>query len=237
MTDDRNIVMLRHNFKNLSWNDPYYVKQCADIADRIVYDVTSRNPRTDFIRQISPMFIGPVVTGDGIDAKCFEIYWQCSKVYPCHAVMNEPNEDYWAWRKEMFSKEVDELGPNQKRHPNRKIGAKPRECMYSLWYNKKTGEYEHLRYIESRKKEYIVEYAKLIAGTDAFKEMKVLYDSGKKLALVDFDAYNFYNEGKTIKQVINEYKPAGHGYVIKMLLEGDIEVVDGEVIDNIGVLE
>ena len=236
MTDDKNIIMLRHDFKNLEWNAPCYVKQCADIEDRIVYDVTSRNPRTDFIRQLSPMFIGPVITGDGMDAQCFELYWQCSKLYPCHAFMGQPTEEYWAWRKEMFSKGVDEIGTNAKRHPNRKIGAKPRECICSIWYNKETGKYEHLGYIESRKKEYIVEYAKLIANTDALKEMKDLYDSGKKLALVDFDAYNYYNQGKNLLQVINEYRPAGHGYVIKMLIEGDIEVVDGKVIDNMGVL-
>jgi len=237
MIEDRNIVMLRHSFNNLSWDHPYYVKQCSDIDERIVYDVTSRNPRTEFIRQISPMFVGPVVTGDGINAKCFEMYWQCSKVYPCHAFMGEPTEEYWAWRKEMFSKGIDEATTYEKRHPNRKLKMKPSQCMYSLWYNKETGEYERLGYVESRKKEYIVEYAKLIAGTEAFKEMKDLYDSGKKLALVDFDACNYYNDGKTIKDMINGYKPAGHGYVIKMLLEGDIEVVDGKVIDNIGVLE
>lgn len=237
MTDDRNIVMLRHSFKNLSWEDPSYVKQCPDIAERIVYDVTSRNPRTEFIRQLSPMFIGPVVTGDGIDAQCFELYWQCSKLYPCHAFMNEPTQEYWNWRREMFSKGVDEAGTNDKRHPNRKLKMKPKDCMYSVWYNKATGKYEHLKYIESRKKCYIVEYAKLIAGTDAFREMKEAYDSGRKLAIVDFDAYNYYNDGKTIRDVINEYRPAGHGYVVKMLLEGDISVVDGEVVDNIGILE
>lgn len=237
MTDDRRIVMLRHNFKNLPWDDPYYVKQCADVAERIVYDVTSRNPRTDFIRQLSPMFIGPVVTGDGIDAQCFELYWQCSKLYPCHAFMNEPTAEYWEWRKMMFSKGVDEAGTNDKRHPNRKLKMKPRDCMYSVWYNRATGRYEHLGYIESRKRCYIVEYARLIAGTEAIREMKEAYDAGKKIAIVDFDAYNYYNENKTIRDVINEYRPAGHGYVVKMLLEGDISVVDGEVVDNIGILD
>ncbi|MCQ2136084.1 MAG: hypothetical protein MJY67_04125 [Bacteroidales bacterium] len=237
MIDDKNIVMLRRNFANKGWNDPFYTKQCADLDERVVFDVTSRNPRKDFAEQVSPMCLGPVVTGDGVNAGCFELYWQCSKVYPCHTLLGEPTQDYWEWRKEMFSKNPSDMTTMQKRHPEKKLGAKSRDCMYSIWYNKETGEYERLGYLESRRKEYIVEYAKLVYDTDAFREMKALYDSGKKLALVDFDGYNYYNQGKTIVDVFNEYRKAGHGFVIKMLLEGDIEVVNGEVIDHVGVLQ
>ena len=53
---------------------------------------------------------------------------------------------------------------------------------------------------------------------------------------MDFDTYNYYNEGKTIVDVFNEDRRAGHGYVMKMLIEGEIEVVDGKVIDHVGVL-
>ena len=38
-------------------------------------------------------------------------------------------------------------------------------------------------------------------------------------------------------EVFNTYKKAGHGFVLKMLLEGDIEVKNGAVVDNIGVLK
>ena len=42
---------------------------------------------------------------------------------------------------------------------------------------------------------------------------------------------------KTIKDVYNcSFLQVGHAFVIKMLLEGDIEVVNGEVIDHIGAL-
>ena len=33
------------------------------------------------------------------------------------------------------------------------------------------------------------------------------------------------------------FLPCGHGFVIKALLQGDIEVVNGEIIDKGGVLE
>jgi hypothetical protein len=69
-----------------------------------------------------------------------------------------------------------------------------------------------------------------------------MYNEGKKIALVDFDAWNYYgpelDQEITIKEVVNNplFK-VGHGYVIKMLLQGDIEVIDGKVIDHIGVFE
>ena len=41
-----------------------------------------------------------------------------------------------------------------------------------------------------------------------------------------------------MKDVLNcNFMLAGHGFVLKALLQGDLEVVDGKVIDNIGVLE
>ena len=43
---------------------------------------------------------------------------------------------------------------------------------------------------------------------------------------------------KSMKDVVSaSFLTAGHGFVIKMLLEEDIEVKDGEVIDHAGVLE
>jgi hypothetical protein len=92
-------------------------------------------------------------------------------------------------------------------------------------------------------------------------------DSGKKIALVDFDACN-YNEPcamqkeytayvnkckknkvvptlteddltgiNSLKELINApFMKVGHGCAIKALLQGDIEVVGGEVVDHAGIL-
>lgn len=234
--DDGQIVTIKHGWKNPSYDSDVYTSQCEDLAERLVFDVTSRNPRRSFARQVSPMYMGPVITGDGMDAKCFEVYWQASKVYPCHAFMGEPTEGYWKYRKELFSKGVDEIPNMEKRYPNRMLGYQTKDCVTSIWYNKETQKYECLGYVGARKKEYIPEYAKLVVGTQAYKELEECYKSGKKMALIDFDVYNYYKEGKTIFDVINENRPAGHGYVIKMLLEGALEVIDGELIDHIGIL-
>jgi hypothetical protein len=41
-----------------------------------------------------------------------------------------------------------------------------------------------------------------------------------------------------LKKLVNcSFMPVGHGCVIKALLQGDIEVVDDEVIDHAGILE
>ena len=48
---------------------------------------------------------------------------------------------------------------------------------------------------------------------------------------------NDYLSINTIKDVINfTGLIAGHGVVLKLLLQGDIEVVDGKVIDHAGIL-
>jgi hypothetical protein len=128
-------------------------------------------------------------------------------------------------------------------------------------------EYIPLSYVDARKKVYFPEYAKLIYNTESFQYLKSLVDSGKKIALVDFDACN-YNEPcamqkeytayvnkckknkvvptlteddftgiNSLKELINApFMKVGHGCAIKALLQGDIEVVDGEVVDHAGIL-
>lgn len=43
---------------------------------------------------------------------------------------------------------------------------------------------------------------------------------------------------KSLKELINApFMKVGHGCAIKALLQGDIEVVNGEVIDRVGLLD
>lgn len=235
--DDRRIVMMKHSPRYESVYSTFYREQCDDLSERIIFDVTSRNPNRAFAKQVSPMYMGPVITGDSMNAECFEVYWQSGKLYPCHALLGKPTADYWEYRKQRFSTPIDGLGNIEKRYPNRMLHCQTKDCQGYIWYNKETGKYEILGWVASRKKAYIREYAKLFVKTDAYQEIKKVYESGKKIALIDFDVYNYYKEDKTIFDVINENRQAGHGYVIKMLLEGAIDVVDGDVIDNIGILE
>ena len=88
------------------------------------------------------------------------------------------------------------------------------------------------------------------------------------MAVVDFDAFNFYSENamkqryksylnnckknkwkptlterdftniKSLKDAINcKFLAAGHAFVLKAMLDGSIEVVNGKVIDKDGILK
>ena len=98
--------------------------------------------------------------------------------------------------------------------------------------------------------------------------LKDKVDAGEKLALLDFDAFNIYDDTvkermyqkyldsckknkitlartlddylllNTVKDVIDcPFLSVGHGFALKALLQGDIEVVNGDVIDHVGILQ
>jgi hypothetical protein len=153
------------------------------------------------------------------------------------------------------------------RHPYKEFGYDPEDMCYWAYWNPDKGAYEPLSYLEGRKKVYVPEYAKLVADSPALKWMRSLLDSGKKLALLDFDGFNYYNEEamkiryrayvlKCKKRKVPVLKtekdftdikdmraaigfaetPVGHAFVIKALLQGDLQVVDGKVLDPLGML-
>jgi hypothetical protein len=153
------------------------------------------------------------------------------------------------------------------RHPYNEFGYEADDMLYWAFWNAEKGEYERLSYLEGRKRVYVPEYAKLVANSDALKWMKSLLDQGKKIALLDFDGFNYYCEDamkiryrayvlkckkekrpiimseknftdiKDMKSAVDfAYTPVGHAFVIKALLQGDLEVVDGQVIDHIGMI-
>lgn len=239
--EDKRIILLKKRCKFT------YKEQCDSYEDYIRIDVTSRNKDKKFVSEISPLYIGPVVSSDGLVANTFEDLWQYGKVYPriydankriVPGVDNEgnPTPDFYEWRKRFY--ELKKVKGD--RHPAFPSSIRHSDCLYMVYFT--DGKLQKLDYVTSRKKVYIPEYAKLIVNTDSFKELKKLYDSGAKIALCDYDAWNYYGpnleEDTTIVDVVNnpQFK-VGHGYVIKMLLQGDIEVVDGKVIDHIGVLD
>ncbi|MBO5077386.1 MAG: hypothetical protein J5584_07310 [Clostridia bacterium] len=273
--ENRDILMLRHHPMNVFFTNPFYTAQTGTaLSDYVVIDVTSRAERNKafmaahpvFARELSPFYIGPVVAPDGVKANVFEIFWQCGKVYPCHDDGGRPNAAYFEWRNKFYG-EV-KCTKDLMRHACKDLGYEHKDCRYFAWYDKEKGDYVPLSYVEARKKVYFPEYAKLIQNTGSFRWLKSLVEDGRKLALVDFDGYN-YNEACGLKQKYDQYvnkckkekrvpvlterdfravrsmkdvvncpfMQAGHGFVIKALLQGDIEVVDGRVIDRAGILE
>lgn len=272
--ENKNIIVLKHHPMNVFFSNPFYRNQFAEgenPEDYVILDVTSRNKDKEFIKYLSPFFMGPCQASDGLEFKIFENMWQFGKVFEGDAV----------FRKLISTKKSEDIpfvssdkdgNPTEEWFENRKIGAgttlahrrpyvgKP---LYHYYVNT-DGNTERLGYVESRKKVYIPEYAKLIHDTPSFRKLKEIVDSGRKLALVDFDGYNYYNPKymsalyeknkakysdmratleeylniRTMKDVINYPELlAGHAFVIKMLLQGDISVVYGKVVDHVGVLD
>ncbi len=274
--ENKNVVLLRHNRSNrvIKLTGPSYTNQVDDnLDDYIVVDVTSRVVRQKefikehptFVKEVSPFYVGPLVSSDGVKCNIFEILWQCGKVYPCHDDNGKPNEAFFKWRNEFYAKE--KCSKDLMRHACKDLGYEHKDCRYFAYYNNDTKEWEALDYITAGKKVYIPEYAKLVYNTDAIKWLKSLVDGGKKVALVDFDAFNYYSdkakknyykayakkckdEGRqpaiskddfmnisTMKDIINLPLATGHAFVIKAILDGSITVVNGKVIDNDGLLE
>ena len=255
---------------NLKYTNTWYTSQVPDdLKDYVVIDVTSRVLRDKefmlehphFHQDVSPFYLGPLTSSDGLKCRIFEHFWQASKVFPCHLTCGELNPEFFAWRKKWYDMERVK-NKTESRRPHSVLGYKDSDCLFSIYYE--NGEYQRLTYVEARKKMYVPEYAKLVVKTEGYKWIKSLYDEGKKIALVDFDGYNYYydvakeklynsyvNKCKhptvskeeylaldNMKKVIDcGFTPAGHSFIIKMLLEGDIEVVDDKVIDHIHALD
>ena len=265
--ENQAIVIVKHHFRPLKLSNTFYTTQCPDIADRVVIDLTSRNPDKEFARQVSPFYVGKVVGPDGATAPNLEVFWQIGKVFEHHDNNGRPNDAYFAYREKMYSAKLGEIPKPVMRHPYKEFGYTADDMLYWAYYNTERGEYERLSYLEARKKVYVPEYAKLVANSDAMKWMKSLLDQGKKIALLDFDGFNYYSDEamkiryrayllkcrnekrpilrtekdftdiKDMKSAINfADTPVGHAFVVKALLQGDLMVEDGKVIDSLGML-
>ena len=114
--ENENIVLLKHHNLNIKYDNSFYLNQTDnhDLSDYIIIDVTSRVERNkefmklhpNFPKDISPMYIGPVVSSDNVVANIFEIFWQCGKVYPCHDNNGKPNEEYFKWRNDFYAQTI-----------------------------------------------------------------------------------------------------------------------------------
>jgi hypothetical protein len=174
--------------------------------DALVINTTSRS--TNWSRGLSPFFLGPIDLYGNYKSQNIENAWQYSKVYEYFTNDDkEPNESYFKWAEEGWNSKKAERYPMGR-------GVKP---LYSYWDGVK------MNYIEARKNIYVPLYAKAVKETLSFKKLKSLYESNENIYLIDFDAHNL--EPKTFKYIDllnNENLKFGHGYVLSMLLEGEI---------------
>ena len=265
--ENKNVVIIKHHPRPINLTNSFYTTQCPDLAERVVINLTSRNPDSNFSRQVSPFFVGPVTGPDGASSDSLEVFWQVGKVFPHHDDNGQPSSAYFEYRNDMYSKNQGEIPKPIMRHPYHEFGYEADDMLYWAYWNSEKGEYERLSYLDARKKVYVPEYAKLVAGSGAVKWMKSLVDQGKKIALLDFDGFNYYCEEamkiryrayvlkckKEKRPILKSEKdftdikdmksaigfsdtPVGHAFVVKALLQGDLQVVNGEVLDPLGML-
>lgn len=190
--ENKNVVIVKHHPRPLKLSNPFYTNQCPDIEERVVINLTSRNPDRSFSKQVSPFYVGPVKGSDGAGADNLEVFWQCGKVFPHHDDAGKPTSDFFSYREKMYGAPNGSIPKPVMRHPYREFGYEADDMLYWPYWNEEKGEYEPLSYLEARKKVYVPEYAKLVADTPALKYMKKLLDEGKKIALLDFDGFNYY---------------------------------------------
>jgi hypothetical protein len=193
----------------------------------IIIDTTSKNSNAELKRGLSPFYLGPIKCYDDLVAKNMENAWQYSKVYSAKVdKFGNPSEKYFTWRNSGFNMNFANRYPMGK-------GMIP---LYSYW---KIGtEYKKMGYIESRKQIYIPLYASAVYKSKGYQRLAELVRNNKQIALIDFDGYNNERFHMSIKDVINcEERKMGHAFVLKMLLEEDLSIKDGTLIDNKGILQ
>ena len=96
-----------------------------------------------------------------------------------------------------------------------------------------------LGYIDARKYIYIPLYAAAAFKTEGYKRLKDLYlEKDGRIALADFDGYNYLKHGMSMKDVVNdETRKMGHGFVLVMMLEEYLTLEDDKLVDISGILK
>ncbi|KAJ3431087.1 hypothetical protein M0812_02763 [Anaeramoeba flamelloides] len=183
----------------------YLIGPGDEIDSKIVtINVTSRTKKP-WSKAFSPFYLGPVsvtpFNEKELVSKNFENAWQYCKVYQEY----EQENKFRKW----FLKGIK--NPKAVRFPMGR-GAKP---LYSLWKGK------HLQYVEARFRIYAPLYAWCIENyaQEEFQRLKNLLTKHHKIALFDFDGYDYLRAGFTLEQVMyNHSMKMGHGFVLAMML-------------------
>ena len=236
-----------------------------DVTSRITRNKEFMGSHPRFAREISPFYAGPVKSADGTKAEIFEVFWQCGKVYPCHDDGGKPNAAYFEWRNHFYSQTectkdlmrhtCKSIGYEHKdaryfAYFDKNRGeyvplsyVEARKRVYFPEYAKLICNTESFHYLKA-----LVESGQRIALVDfdacnyneacaMQKEYTAYINKCKKNKAVPTLTEADFLRIRTLKELINApFMKVGHGGVIKALLQGDIEVVDGEIVDHAGIL-
>lgn len=163
----------------------------------------------DFGKVFSPFTLGPCALYASHRSLNVENGWQYSKVYAEYdSNTGIPNVNYWYWAIHGWD------NPRAVRYPMGK-GAVPH---YTWWAG------VPLDYVDARKRVYLPLYAKAVVehAWPQFEHLMQLANNGD-ITLHDYDAYNHRDLNMTWENVVNHSdKKMGHGFVLAMMLEGQI---------------
>ena len=190
----------------------------APITLDIELVVTSTKPngaKGEHVPSLSPFFLGPCETPDGLEFKCVENIWQFSKVYDVHIdAVGNPTEDWYEMRRRGQRMSAT-------RYPMGK-GVKP---VYSLWGDM------HLSIIPARKLIYAPSYAKAARLTADFKRLRKEARHGARIGLRCWDSYSIHGTTSTYLSVLNDQsRKFGHGFVLAMMLDLSPKFYEGLII-------
>ena len=236
-----------------------------DVTSRVTRNREFMEQHPTFAKELSPFYAGPVTSSDGVTAEIFEIFWQCGKVYPCHDEGGRPNADYFEWRnyfysqtectKDLMRHTCKSIGYEHKdaryfAYFDKEKGdyiplgyVEARKKVYFPEYAKLIYNTESFRYLKS-----LVDRGEKIALVDfdacnynekcaMEKEYSAYVNKCKKNKIAPTLTEDDFTNIKSLKDLINApFMKVGHGCVIKALLQGDLEIVGGEVIDHAGLL-
>lgn len=236
-----------------------------DVTSRVTRNREFMEQHPNFAKELSPFYAGPVTSSDGVTAEIFEVFWQCGKVYPCHDEGGRPNADYFEWRnyfysqtectKDLMRHTCKSIGYEHKdaryfAYFDEKNGdyiplgyVEARKKVYFPEYAKLIYNTESFRYLKS-----LVDRGEKIALVDfdacnynekcaMEKEYSAYVNKCKKnKASPTLTKDDFLNITSLKKLVDAPFMKVGHGCVIKALLQGDLEIVDGEVVDHVELL-
>jgi len=176
-----------------------------------------------YMKNLSPLLLGPVFDNEGNEYVTFENLWQYNKVYPqldhWDFELKIPTEKWFLWRKRGMTllkngkgiRTVPEVAKLKKTGNWKPIG---------MWYNNVL-----LDYIDARKCVYNPIYADKILQTPEFQALKNLAETtGVLIIELDGPPLTIFPDGilatkKNICKAINNEKyPFGHCYVVASLL-------------------
>ncbi len=175
--------------------------KCPDEYLRV--NTTSKSKH--WTRELSPFYIGPCPTNiEGVTSVNMENAWQYAKVYKNHVDEDgNPTEQYYNWARLGYDSVMAHRYPMGK-------GKVPE---YSWWNGKKLG------YVDARKEIYMPLYAEAVRRTEGWRILLDQYKDGRKIALLDYDAYRHDQHHMTLHDVLHcETKKMGHAFVLACML-------------------